>query len=357
MAGVSSSAIVDLVNGTLDDIERQSVTQTYTFHNYGMSDFFFGSKPESKTGKQLQFDIRLRSQQNARFVTMYESTPNNQQDLTTKGYEPWRHIESKIHWDEKEIAMNSGDPEQIFDILQERYNGGVQDNYDLIERNIAFAPLNSTSERSLRGLLYHLRTLPLNTSDDTGGFNGITVIYGDGTTETNWCTLDRNVADNANIRNYVGTIAGTVDEGLFNSLRRAMNRTNFRGLPGIKDKYNADAAALIWDSNYQEEYEAVVNRRQVEGKSGDVNGITKTSFRNCEFIEAPALNATAFRPIFGVRRKALQAFLLADRWMKKGQSINDRDQVESYTVPIVSSMALRCRNPRAGFVLHLRRTS
>lgn len=352
MPGVSSTSIQDLVNSTLDDIERMNVTQTFKYNTYGMTDFFMGEKPKSKTGKQLQFDIRLRAAETARFVGMYESTPNTQRDYNGKGTEPWRHIESKIQYDDKEIAMNSGDPEQIYDMLEERWNASIEDNFNLLEDALPFAPTTATSEKSLRGLLYHIRPLTTGTVDAFGGFNGQQVTYGDASTSYDWCGFDRSTADYSKTRNWAFTRSGVVDQTLIQQIRRAQNRTNFRGLPGVKDKSSGGDYSILMSSDDAEQCEDILSRRDVEGNKGDLAGTTRPKIRGAVIIEVAALNDVAFAPIFGVTRKAIEAFILAGRWMKRGKALNDRDQVESWTIPVVTSLAIRCRNPRALWIGH-----
>jgi len=359
--GVTPTSIPDLLNSTLRDIERDNVAQTQKYSDYELTNFIFTDRKEA-SGTALEFDLRIRESGTARFVGLYETTPNIVVNTTVKAQERWSHIEDKVHWDEKELAMNANGA-KIYETLKERWNASTETLWNLLEDNLWSIPQTSADEKTVRGLLYHIRTLGVGVSDPVGGFNGITAIYGDGTTDTTWCTttggtsLDRNVAENNRIRNFVSTFGGEIDQNFIRTLRTAMNRTGFKRIPGLKGGLPGGNCALVMSEDLEEQHEDLVNRRQVEGSGKDSAPVQNTTARGCQIIRSAPLNNVAFSPIFGIRKDCLQARILAGRWFKRKAAINDRDQVETWTVPIVCSFALRPSNPRGLFVIHKTRTS
>ncbi len=357
MAGTPIASVADLLNSTLARIEKENAKQTYKYHEYGLTNFLFGRNPGSDSGSKLAFDVRVRASDSSRFVGLYESTPNTQKDLMVKGYEPWSHNETKMQYEEKEEAMNSG-AAKIYDMIKQRWHACIEDNFNLMEDTLPFAPATSGVQKPIRGLLYHVRTLGVGVTDTAGGFNGQTVIYGDGSTDNTWCDLDRTVAENSRLRNWVATWNGAVDQGLLKLLRRAMRRTGFKSLPGIKDPDGNPQAGLVLSSDLLEEYEDLVSRRSVAADGGDAAPVNDNlKIRGAELIECPPLNDVAYTPIIGLRRPHIKATILGGRWMKRKEPINDKHQVESWTVAMVSSAAIECSNPRGLFVVHQPRVS
>lgn len=354
--GVSApESIGDLLNLTLRDIERDNVAQTQKYSDYALTDFLMSERKKA-SGTALEFDIRRKESGTARFVSLYEPTPNKVVNVTVKAQERWSHVEDKVHWDAKEIDMNA-DEAKIADMLTERYNASVESNFNLIEENLWGIPYNAADLKTVRGLSYHIRGLGVGVSSPLGGFDGITAIYGDGSLETAWCSLtggtalDRNDAENNRLHNWCATYSGEFDQTLLRLLRTAMNRTGFKRLPGIKGKMPSASCALVMSEDLHEQHEDMVNRRNTEGGK-DSMPLQDTTARGCQIIACAPLNAVAHSPIFGLRKDCIGARMLSSRWMKRLPAINDRDQVELWTVPIVSSFALRPHNPRGLFVIH-----
>ena len=353
---VSALSIGDLINSTLRDIEKDNVAQTQKYSEYGLTSWLMADKKKA-VGPALEFDIRVRESGGARFVDLYEATPNTVVNVMVKAQSAWSHQEEKVHWDEKELDMNADDA-AIYDMLQERYNAAIESLHNLNEDTLPFTPQTQADTKTIRGLSYHVRPLAIGVSDPVGGFNGIAATFGDGTTDTSWCTvtngtsLDRNLPENSRLRNFVGTYSGDVDGNFIKLLRTAQNRTGFKRLAGMTGNVPMGACALVMSEDMEELHEDFVNRRDTEGGGKDSAPITGTTNRGCKIIRCASLNSVAHQPVYGLRRDCISARILAGRWFKRKKAINDRHQTEVWTVPIVSSMALRPNNPRGLFVLH-----
>src|SRR5207253_503252 len=107
--------------------------ETLKYTEYAGTKLFFSEAREKfGGGSSYKAQIRARAKGTFRWVGLYESTPNNQEDLMVEVETPWKHWEEKFHVDTKEQQLNGGE-EQINDLMQERRSGVYESIWNGIE--------------------------------------------------------------------------------------------------------------------------------------------------------------------------------------------------------------------------------
>jgi len=359
MPGIAYQSIPDLINNTLNDLPK-TFTDTMRDVAYPACRLFYTQYKKNTGGKGYEKKIRRAPKTTFQRVLPYQATSTQHEDLIAVQTTPYVFYEQKMEWDERVMRMNSGG-EQIIDMMKVERSGAYENIFNELEYDLLAAPDNSTDRLHPYGLPYWFPTLELNTVDATGGFNGKTVYFRDGTSSTTRAGVDLSLAANARLRNFAATYSGYADEAFFDTLRRAMTRTDFGTLAQLEGEKPAGSSPgdmyLLATHDMCDQMAKRVNKGP-DDQSGDTERFRDGQFRGVGFIRTPQLENFAYLPVYGIKRSKTTGIVLKGDWMRETPAQNSPASLQVWVTGIVGSHNLTCDDPRSGgFVLHTVRTA
>lgn len=351
MAGLSTDQIPDLLNSTLPMFDKDGgFDSTLENQTYPIIDKLFNQyRRKARAGESISLRIQLRTTGTAMHTELFEATPNTIDNTTEKIEAGWTHTENKMHYDVREMIMNSS-PADIFDMMKARRFDMFAGKADLIELDCLKTPNDINDKKNPLGFPYWICPVDPGSEDPVGGFNGTTVVFRDASTSTVTGGIDRSLARNARFRNWCATYdefgASTLE-----LMRKACRYVNFNG-PRVLKKIN-QSQSPIWgwfvNLDIADQYEAMVNAGP-DDRNGDYspfNGML--SFKKIPVYATAALGGISYDPIYLINTNAFFPYVLRGRWMQVGKAIpGGRSEHNSVTVPLDSSWQMFCKNVREG---------
>lgn len=359
MPGVQYTSIGDLIVGTLRDLPK-TFTDTMRQVEYPLTRLFYTQYVSKSQGTGYEKKIRKAAKTTFQRVLPYQATATQHEDLLVAQNTPWVFFEQKMEFDDRVMKMNSGGP-QIIDMMKAERSGAYEDIFNNLEDDLASAPSTSGDPRTPYGLPYWFPTLSLNTSDPTGGFNGQTIYFRDGTSSTTRAGVDLSLAANARLRTFAGTYSGYADEAFFDLLRRAMTRTNFGTLAHLEGDKPAGSSPgdmyLLASHDMCDQIAKRVNKGP-DDQNGDTERFRDGQFRGVGFIRSPNFENFAYNPVYGIKRSKTFGIVLKGGWMQEIPAQNSQATLRTYVIGITGDYNLTCDDPRSGgFCLHTVRTA
>ena len=349
MPGVPTSALLDLLSTTLDKLPQGEFEVAFKYQTYPICDQWFRrNKRRVQSGKSISMRVQLKTNGSARHVLLYEPTPNNQTDTMSEIRADWVHAEAKMHFEAHEVDMNRA-PARLIDLVKERRVAAYMDIADELEARAWETPPTSTDVHYPFGVPYWINFVTPGTTDYTGGFNGVTAIFGDGSTTTTVGGINGNLAVNERWRNWCANHTG-MNPTTIDTLRRAFRRVAFTPPMSVRDLYQGPSSQLRLYTNqdFADEYERMVNAGP-DDRNGDLNpfgGIL--TFKRVPWIGVAALDAAAYSPIYGINHGHFFPYVLRDWWMREDEPLRDKAQRHVFTVGLDCSYQFFNTNKRAG---------
>ncbi len=359
MPGIAYTSIGDLIVGTLNELPK-TFTDTMRQVEYPLSRLFFSQYKKRTGGVGYEKKIRKAPKTTFQRTLPYQATSTQHEDLLVAQTTPWVFFEQKMEYDDRTMRMNSGGQE-IIDMMKAERSGAYEDIFNNLEDDLVRAPDNTSDRRHPYGLDYWFPTLELNTADATGGFNGKTIQWKDGSTPTTTrAGVDLSLAANARLRSFVGTYSGYTDEAFFDLLRRAMTRTNFGTLAQLEGDKPAGSSPgdmyILANHDICDQLAKRVNKGP-DDQGGDTERFKDGQFRGVGFMRSPAFDSLSYAPIYGIKRSKTFGLVLGE-WMKEIPAQNSQATLRTYVIGIVGDYNLTCDDPRSGgFCIHTVRTA
>lgn len=361
MAGIAYRSVADVINTTLDNLPAK-YQETMQLQNLPLVKLFFTDYKQGVpggTGHRMQ--IRVLDKTTHKQVLPYQGTKTKHEDVSAYQITNWTFGENKIEFDERLIRMNENGA-RIVEYMKMQRSAAYANTLLAKERMLCNVPDNSSDGLKYWGLPYWFRTLTAGQSDPTGGFNGKTIIWGDGSTtgNTTRAGLDLSTTRNARLPNFVGTYSGYIDEAFFDLLTRAMTRTDFGTVFHLEGEKPAGSSPsdmyLIADHDRCDQMEKRVNKGP-DDQGGDVRRFTDgaVTFRGVKFVRCPALSESAitYAPVYGIKRSKTKGIVLGGDWLTEGKATNSTEQLQVWVRGIFDTSNLTCDDARSGgFVLH-----
>lgn len=351
-------SLTDLLTVTLENMPRNEFEETLTRRDVPLARLLFQDARKGKSGGfAMKNRIRVRASTSARAVNPYEGQGALQQNYMVAVATDWITFIDNMLFNEIEDDLNSGNENQLVDLMKVRRSATHEGLFNLFESQSARAPINAADTKSIWGFDYWFRRISTTGTPDTeGGFNGLTVRFQDATTQT---TLgagsgapDANDPLNANLRNWDASYSGVLDITAFRTLRKARRRTQFRtaaDLKGILDR--GGRQLLLMPEDQAEQYEDLANAGP-DFNDGDVTKQSKYKLDGLDMIPVPEFNGLAYLPIYGLKMGQIEGDVLNGRWMKELKAIQDPNDAFTYKIPVTCTCNMRVLNPRnAGFVV------
>lgn len=302
---------IDFANGTLQHIMSKKPAMTYLYDNYRFFNDFFGKTPKVQGGDYIEDHVNLGDEGNANHSGRWDEDTHNIVNIERKYRTDWVLSKTNFSYNLIEQALNRGNMEKIFDVVENKYDNMCREWADELFLKCWLTPANSDDELNPRGIS---GWLPLGTDNSTGGWTGYTAKYGDGTS-FNVGGLASSASVNPRWASYYADHNGNIDDSLLLLLFKAMTRLNFQGpsvpkmldlsTPGASNKFN-----MYTSLNLQAQLV------QLYAKADDQMGFRPQvhygvpHFNNIPLEYVPILdNADTYRwgtdPIFGINHQLL----------------------------------------------------
>ena len=364
--GVANSALADLIAVTLDDLPEQYFEVGWDDHRYEFCRIYQSERMEVDGGEQITRVLMLDHTGNARYRTLYDTDQPNVQDVITTIRVPWVQIGTNYSWDKLEILRNKNNAKGFVKLLKLRRTDGLWSLANLIEERAWKTPTNSGDDLYPYGVPYYINMLTKGST--TAGFNGQTIRYQDGSTDTTCAGVDASTAANAKWRNYAFTYS-TIDNALLRSFRLAFMYSKFKAPILVSDAaQKRNAAKRIYtdfgntadlmdladakDDNHQGK-EVLGNLRVQDDGLVLLNRLPVVPIDELEAVTDPE-QGTATKPIYCVNFEKFIPYVQEGYWNEESEPMTDRGQHTTFTVFLDGSHNNLCTNRReAGFVGHL----
>lgn len=308
MATIQGEDLADLVKATLNDLGKAKMTDlTSTITKYyAVKRLLKKNKVSFDSGTELEFNLLIEDQGNARDVALFGQDQINIVDGLIKGKVQWKHMVAGFGYEEREIAMNRS-PGKIVDLLKARQHGSRIAGVKKMETNFWSKPDSATDSLKPFGIAYWC---VYNATDGfTGGAPfGSTVANINPTTYSVW-------------KNYSFTYTNVTKADFITKLKKAVYETDFESPIEEVANYD-DGAERSWCTTYnvrkalEDLYE-----QQNDNLGLDVApNIGAVKFNRQNVVAVPQLDslpAANSEPIYGIPWGVFKTVFLSGQWMKR----------------------------------------
>lgn len=324
MAGIQIEQAVDLLTGTLAKFDKDVVeialkNQTAEIVNRWFKD----DKKVVTGGDSVKFYLQLKRSNNASHTRLYDTDDVNIAQVISEGEVKWTHAKTAWAYDIRELAMNKGNPQRVFNILEAKVKAAIHDLVIELEEAAWRTPASSTDDLAPHGLPTWLVQADADT--ETGAFTGY---VGDYTlaadTESAYSTvagLACTATSNPYWANYYADHNNNIDDSLLRLLSKAFLNTNFE-TPTVASE------ALDPKSNFSNfrmytSQDVILNLEAIARKSDDKVGFDlgkyagATIFKGIPFkwindLDTELTFVRGADPIYGVNHNHFYPIVLAD---------------------------------------------
>jgi len=342
MSGIAAESIADLVTTTLNELGRNKWTDiSRTLQDYVVLPMLLKkSQVVFQSGAQIQFNVKVATNGNARHVGLYGTDEVNKTDVMKTGSIPWRHSVTSYMIDEREVAMNR-DPARIVDMVKVGRTDAMGDLAELIEDAFWGKPADSTDEVTPFGIDYWI------TGNNSEGFNGGNASgFASGpaglsaSTYTQW-------------RNWTAQYAAVSKTDLIRKMRQAAVKTKF--VPPVPTpEYDAGSISRALFTNYDviQAMEEVLEDQNDNLGNDIAPKDGKLIFRGNPIMWVPKLDADTTDPIYGVNLADFKVALLSGTYMKESVIAKTPGQHNVTSVFVDMSYNFLARNRRSHFKIN-----
>lgn len=354
---VDNDALIDLLATTLKDLPKGQFEIMWDSQNFEFCNIYNSLRRKIDGGTSIQRNVVLDETGNARYRKLFDTDTPVVDNIQKQIDVPWTQLGTDYSWDVLEIMRNKNSAKGYIDLLESRRAERLWGLAELIEDRGWKTPTSATDKLYPYGVPYYL-----NVSDNavvTGGFQGKTIRYQDGSTGTVAAGIDGAVE--AKWRNYADVYV-KVDNSLLRKMRKAFLLTRFKppamvkapgqDNPGSTVKLYCDADRAVEFMDLSDKRDDANSPKDLAGKVlVDVDGATYFNRRPIVYI--PQLDGADFTPIYCVDWSKIQPIVQDGYWMVESKPMMDRLQHTTITVYVDASHNNLCINRRtAGFVIH-----
>lgn len=352
-AGIANTALVDLTRTTTNNLPTMNFevaleNQVYVVVNK----WFTEDKIDVDSGIQIQRNIVLDPQGNARHVRLYQRTAINVPEGQVQITAPW--VQAQTFWSiERREALRNRKPSMFIPLIKSRRVSAAVDYANLLERRAWQTPEDSNDDLNPQGLPYWLNKVNASVTS-TGDFIGQTIRFNTTGTTTTKGGIDGSLAANANWRNWAFTYT-TINEDFIKRMREAFHATNFQSPVSAKDLEQGPRSnfRIYMGREVLVEYETLTTRSN-DNLGRDLHPFhDNTTFKNVPVVHAPRINNgnDSEDPVFGVNHMKFFPITLEGDWMRETEPMTDVEQHNVITTFLEGSYQFFCNNVReAGFV-------
>lgn len=339
---ITVESIADIALSTLRYKKRRKLTDiaqsltSYTAHGSLMKK----GKVAARHGRGYAFKFNT-AYNTAENVGLYGVDTPNRTDKLTEGEVGWRHTTNNFPWDMRESQINSGDMEQIIDMLDNEEDATYAGMIEKCEANFWGKPADSDDVVTPYGVGYWL-------TPGAAGFNG-------GAASGFTTKGGVNPTTYPGIKNYTDNYAAVTNEDLVLKIRRAIEETNFEAMPGFP---HLDAGtpdhAIYCNLNTKFALEDILKLNNDNlGMDLDPTG-DKSTFRRRAVVRVPYLDSQAFNadknPVYGINWTTWHMAFLKGWFFKRSiMPAANQHTVKVFHLDLTHNYA--CINPRKNWLI------
>ncbi len=267
--------LVDLINSTRPMFEKDGPAMTFNDISHELFNTVF-EKAEETTGSMMEWDVTLADQGNGQMVGLFAEDSHNVSPITKKAYAHWAHATTNVSFDLREEAIQSGQEEKLYDMIDNRINNMYREFAEMLQPKLLLPPNSAADDLNPHGIA---SWLPLGTAGrKNAGFTGYQSTYNDGAgTKYNAGTIPCSAAVNPRWASYFGDHEGRLGDSLIELIDEAILCTGFKPtrIPKSVDK-DTDWGNLRFYSNKK----VILNLTQLARKMDDNIGPQFGKFLN-----------------------------------------------------------------------------
>lgn len=335
------SDIQDLLNSTISSWERLKIEDiSLPLQEYvAMPRLMKDANTEEGSGQKCQWAVQTGLGTNYADTGLYAVESVNTSDVTTTAEIPWKFQYWAWAIDEREMAMNSGEPEKIFDLLKSKklaeFNAAIQ----AAENRFWSKPTDTTDNLKWYGLYMYI------VKNSTEGFtgtnpSGFTSGVGlNSSTYTSWANWSSQ---------YVNVTAAD----FLKRARKAIDNTMFtapmKTIPSVSDSPRRE---IYCGYSLKSDLEDMVESRN-ENLGKDLTYTNDDlAIRRIPIRWVPQLDSDTAYPFYGVDWGTFK-FKFLKGWNQKESQEKAPYQTPVHTFKVHSGMNMICYNRRRNFVLY-----
>lgn len=342
MATLTTSDVADLIATTLKDLDKGKWTdltgdiQEY----YAMPNLLKKEKVKFKTGEQIAVNIMTDNNGQARWHGLHEPDNYNINDVMSNGSAPWRHGTWNYAFSRLEKEINSGDAEQIVDLVKTRRAAGFIAGAEMLENMFWSKPSTSadvTTPYGVRTYIVSNATEGFNGGNPSGFTNG--VIF-NSSTQTRW-------------KNWTAQYTSVTPSDLVRKLRKAATKTMFKSPIEMSEIRNGALKRGLY-TNYDviEGLEEIVTA-QNENLGNDIAKYDGTTiFRKNPVHDVPQLATDSQDPVIGIDWSTLVPVFLKGEYFKESAPRQHPLIHTDVVVDVDLTMNLICYDRRRQFIVN-----
>jgi hypothetical protein len=296
--GVPITSLLDLVDHSLAAFdERGTFHGAMDLQEYVIMDELWDLNPTSfDNGKRLEWRYIFDNDGSAKHVNRFEPTDPNYGMGRSLGFVEWVTAQGYCTFEDVLMTLDRGES-ALIDYMDDRYWRGAASKVEMLEETAVGAPDSATDTKNPSGFEYWVNYLNSGTTDTVGGFNGQTVIFGDGSTSTTVGGINR--ATQAKARNWAATKTG-INMTFIDTVRRGLKATKWKVPKRLRQyvKNKESKRRALFNHNDLSEYERMVNSGG-DNRNGDINPFhDEVTLLGVSTRGLPAMNGMTYSPVY-----------------------------------------------------------
>lgn len=336
------------------------LARTQDLRDYTGLETFFGSrKKDHNTGEGVPTRVGVGTIRATQTHEAFGQVGFQVQD----GIVGWNtvHLEfiERIVFDKLETEKMSGE-DALLDYVDFRFDQHYKGNYEKWENQVWTEPLSHTDRTHIRGVPYYVRRIDsAGTPDLVGGFNGDTLrgnFTGSGTTTMGsdlpgLTAPDASAAANRNIRANNASHGGIFTHQTFRTLRSQMDQCKFKPPPKQKaGQFYEPKFSLYMPPSMHQGFQDYVNAGP-DNNNGNPTKFKKYALDMAEMAESVAfLETLSYLPIYGLNLTTWEGMTYKGNWMREYDPQYEASRPTMVSIPMRSSINMRCLSPRSNLV-------
>ncbi len=354
--GIAMEDHLDLLVTTLPDLPRDRFEVMWTNQTYEFNRIFDEQKLIIDGGTSVKRNVMLDHTGQARFRQMYDTDTVNVAHTQKQIDVPWTQLSTQYAWDEVELLTQMNSVKGYISLIKTKVTDALWAWADLIEERGWKTPVSASDSLYPYGIPYYLNKL---TAGQSAGFNGKTIVFGDGTTGTICAGLDANTEEKW--RNYADTYS-VVDNSLLRKFRTAFRKTRFAP-PRFITNPGADAETNRMIYSGGDVYDALadmLDKRDDNTTPEDMMGSVRIRLNSAgvpfinghPLVYIPILDDDSDNPIYAVDWTKIRTVVQDGYWLNEKKARISANQHTVLVIYVDGRCCILCLNRRtAGFVI------
>lgn len=341
---LTSEDIADLIVATQKDLGRMKFTdiasplQEYVV----MPNLLKKKRVEFSAGQGIQWNLMYDSNGQARWTGLYEVDNYNVNDVLKTANIPWRHSTVNYSIEEREIAMNGAGETRVLELIKVRRAAAMLDLAKLWESaffNTGYASGDSTKIYPIDAYIVKNSSTGFNGGNPSAFSSGVGGV--NSSTYTRWA-------------NYTYQFTNMTRTDGIRGWKKATRQCRFippmevpeYGTKGLDYAfYTADSIIATLDELIEDQNENLGS--DLYSQEGSL------MFRRAPVIYAPALDADAQTPIYGINWNKMKFVFLSGEYMNESKPRQAPNQHRVQVVDVDCTANLLCWDRRSQFILNI----